>query len=288
MGEGHDQLDEHLHCLGQELCTSVHAGGSAFCGVNVQEYAINGVTYAWRRGSNLKIALDFDDLGQLRASQVREIVEAQINQIRAVTDGLSFELFTPTLSANLVCKLARLDGRNGVLADCQIPPPNANPANTQLVMRIDTGENWRYFTSERINGAIDFGRTWLHEFLHGIGLGHQPASIQRPAIIQPQYNPLLWLLQDADKGEITRRYGGRTTPIAPTPPVVPAPAGGIQGEIKVVLNGETWTASGPLRKVATQAIYVDRYPTGPVIPPPIVYTPEDFELPDTDLEGELS
>lgn len=285
MGDGFDQLDEHLHCLGQELCKSVHDGGAAFCGVNVQEYAINGVTYCWKRGSKLKIALDFDDLGALRANQVREIIEAQINQIRAVTDGLSFELFTPTLSANLVCKLARLDGKNGVLADCQVPPVNANPASTQLTMRIDTGENWQYFTSQRINNAIDFGRTWLHEFLHGIGLGHQPQSIQKPAIIQPAYNPLLWLLQDTDKGEIVRRYGGRTTPIEPTPD--PVPVGGMQGEIKVTLNGETWVAAGAMRKVAPQAIYVDRYPTGPVIVPPFV---EQDELADTDIlsDGELS
>jgi hypothetical protein len=283
MGEGHDQLDEHLHCLGQELCTSVLSGGTGFCGVNVQEYAINGVTYAWKRGSKLKIALDFDDLGQLRANQVREIIEAQINQIRAVTDGLSFELFTPTLSANIVCKLARMDGKNGVLADCQVPPPNASPANTQLNMRLDTGENWRYFTSERIDGAIDLGRTWLHEFLHGIGLGHQPQSIQKPAIIQPAYNPLLWLLQDTDKGEITRRYGGRTTPIEP-PPAPGAPAE-LPIRVSIDAYGLTYSAAGSA-KPKPQAIYVDRYPTGAVIVP----QPEDWDNDPTDPidEGELS
>jgi hypothetical protein len=283
MGDGFDELDEHLHALGQELSTSVLQGGTGFCGTNVQEYAINGVTYGWKRGSRLKIALDFDDLGVIRASQVREIIEAQVNQVRAVTDDLKFELFTPSLSANLVCKLARLDGPNGVLADCGIPPPNSDPANVQLPMRIDTGEAWRHFTTERVNGAIDFGRTWLHEFLHFLGLGHKPTSIAAPAIIAPAYNPLLWTLQEADKSEIVRRYGGRTTPIEP--PI--KPVGGMQADVKITVNGEVWGAAGPLKKLQPQDLYVDRYPTGPVVLPPFV---EQDELADTDPidEGELS
>ena len=128
MGDGFDELDENLHALGLELTTSALSGGTGFCGTNVQEYAINGVTYHWKRGSKLRIALDFDDLGQLTNRQVKEAIEAAINEVRATTDGLSFELFTPTLSANLVCKLARMDGQNGVLADCQIPSPNADPS----------------------------------------------------------------------------------------------------------------------------------------------------------------
>jgi len=247
------------------------------------------VVHHWRKGSKLKIAVDFDDLGQLRSSQVKEAIEAAINEIRATTDGLTFDLFTPTLSANLVCKLARLDGPNGVLADCQIPMPNASPSNTQLTMRIDTGEVWRLFAGS-MNGAIDFQRVWLHEFLHGIGLGHKPASIAHPALIAPMYSPAIRNLQEADKGEIVRRYGGRTTPIVPAPPMAPIPVGGMQADVKITVNGETWVAAGAMKKLPKQGLYVDRYPTGPVIPPPIVYTPEDFELPDTDVidEGELT
>lgn len=300
MGDGFDfdHLDIALANLGQELTTSVLQGGSGFCGVNVQEYAINGVTYGWRRGSKIKVAVDFDDLGQLRANKVKEIIEAQVNQIRGVTDGITFELFTPSLSANIVCKLARLDGPSGVLADCQIPSPNADPANTQLQMRIDTGEAWGYFTSDRVNGVIDFGRTWLHEFLHGIGLGHQPVSIQKPAIIQPMYNPLLWLLQDTDKGEIVRRYGGavaRPKPPAPTVPPTGVPTEILVKRLELQAFGETYVCSGPAKLQPKQAYSVDRYPTGPFVVP---YTRESFELGDedeqtgnddpTDIEGELS
>lgn len=275
MGDGYDYLDP-LGTIEQELNTSVILGGAGFCGVTQEAFAINGVTHHWRKGSRLKIALDFDDLGVLRANQVKEIIEAQVNQVREATDGLKFDLFTPTLSANLVCKLARLDGPSGVLADCGIPPPNADPAKVQLPMRIDTGEVWRYFTSERVNGAIDFGRTWLHEFLHFLGLGHKPASISDPAIIAPAYNPLLWLLQSADKQEIIRRYGGKAAQPTPTPAVpTPGTPEALPVRIEFDAYGRTYTASGKAK----------------VKPAAIVYPIEQSETwhDDTDIleEGEL-
>ena len=283
MGDGFEFLDEHLAALGQELSTSVLQGGAGFCGVTLESFAINGVTHYWRKGSKLKIAVDFDDLGQMPAAQVKEAIEAAVNEIRAVTDGLTFELFTPTLSANLICKLARLDGPSGVLADCMIPMPNASTDNTQLTMRIDTGEVWRVFSGS-VNGAIDFQRVWLHEFLHGIGLGHKPASIAKPALIAPMYSPAIRNLQEADIGEIVRRYGGRTTPIEPPPATIPSPTG-IQGEIKVTLNGETWVAAGAMKRQPKQAIYVDRFATGAVIVP----QSEEWDNDPTDLEaGDLS
>lgn len=240
MGEDRSQFD----VLERELSTSVLHGGAGFCGVIQQDYAIGGVTHYWQKGSRLKIALDFDDLGALRASDVKDSIEEQVNQVRAVTDGLTFDLFGSTLGANLVCKLARLDGRNGVLAQCGIPPPNASPENTQLRMDIDTGEVWQLFTNNGVSGAIDFGRVWLHEFLHFLGLGHQPPSIATPALIQAMYSPLIWLLQNADKGEVVRRYGGKA--IAPPPPT------GAPAEIPIVVTATTpwgeYTAKGPMKR----------------------------------------
>lgn len=273
MGEGHDQFDANLLLIDQEMHTSVLHGGGAFCGVTQESFAINGTTHYWRKGSRLKIALDFDDLGQLRSNQVKEAVEAAVNEVRATTDGLTFDLFTPTLSANLVCKLARLDGPSGVLADCQIPTPNADPSRTQLQMRIDTGEVWRLFT-QQVNGAIDFQRVWLHEFLHFLGLGHKPASIATPALIAPMYSPIIRGLQEADKEEIVRRYGGAVA--KPAPPVTPSPPSNparvVQAKIDVTIDGQVWTAKGPM-KVSQQL--VSEYPTQPIIVP---------EVWDTDLE----
>jgi hypothetical protein len=268
MGDGHDQID-WLGTLEQELSTSVLQGGTGFCGVVQESFAINGTTHYWRKGSRLKIALDFDDLGQLTASQVKEAIEAAVNEVRATTDGLTFDLFTPTLSANLVCKLARLDGPSGVLADCGIPTPNADPSRTQLQMRIDTGEVWRLF-AQQMNGAIDFQRVWLHEFLHFLGLGHKPASIAKPALIAPMYSPIIRGLQEADKEEIVRRYGGavaKPVPV-PTPGVVPAE---LAVRIELDAHGRTYKAKGMAK---LQPL--------PVVQPIIV--PEVWDVPDTDLE----
>lgn len=285
MGDGFDYIDP-LSVISQELATSVLYGGAGFCGVTQESFAIGGTTHHWRKGSKLKIAVDFDDLGQLTANQVKEAIEAAVNEVRAATDGLSFELFTPPMQSNLVCRLARLDGPNGVLADCGIPMPNASPDTTQLQMRIDTGEVWRLFSGS-LNGAIDFQRVWLHEFEHFLGLGHKPASISKPALIAPMYSPMIRGLQAADIEELVRRYGGKTSPPAPIPPL---PAPGAPAEIPVRLEfdafGRTYSAKGAA-KPKPLAFYVDRYPTGPIVSPPFV---EQDEMADTDLydEGDLT
>jgi hypothetical protein len=284
MGDGYDHLDLALAALGQELTTSVLEGGTHFCGTVVEPYAINGTTYAWKRGSRLKIGLDFDGLGVLTAAQVKESIEAAVNEVRATTDGLTFELFTPPMHSNIVVKLARLDGPSGVLADCGIPPPNASPDNTQLNMRIDTGEAWRLFV-DQVQGAIDFQRVWLHEFLHGVGLGHKPSSIREPALIAPTYNPLIRGLQEADKGEIVRRYGGKSSPVPP-PSVPGQPARAVKGTISVNIDGQTWQASGPLKLQAPQGLYQAGYPVQQIVIP--IEQPEDLGVPEKWQDKELS
>lgn len=230
----HDNLE-----LLSELSTPVTEGGCAFCGVTVQEYAISGVTYGWKKGSHLRIALDFDDLGALRATQVKEAVEASLKEISDCCD-ITHEIIAATLNANLVVKLARMDGKMGVLADCQIPQPGAKPDNTQLLMRIDTSERWGL--SESPTGdMIDFYRVFLHEALHGMGLGHKPNSIRDPALISPMYSQAIRHLQPADIGELRRRYGSAS--ILPPPPPGTAPTS-IPVRIEFDAHGRTYSAKG--------------------------------------------
>jgi len=238
MGDGFDEFA----ILRAEMETSVLDGGAMFCGTTQEAYAINGVTHGWKRGSKVKIGIDFDNLGVLTLAQVKEVIEACCKEVTDVTDGISYELFSSPLHANLVLKLARIDGGSGILGDCMIPPPGATTDNTQLVMRCDTGEKWGIFEGN-VQGGIDFYRFFLHEFGHGNGQGHQPVSVRRPAIIQPMYGPLR-NLQDADKEEYVRRYGGKTTPVVP-----PGGARIVKGTIEVEIDGVKWRADGPLKRV---------------------------------------
>lgn len=233
-----------------EIGKSVSLGGCAFCAVELQEYAINGVTYGWRKGSHLKFALDFDDLGPLRSVDVREAVVTALKEISDCCE-ITHELVASALNANLVVKLARLDGAMGVLADCQIPAPGSTPDSTQLTMRIDTGERWALSVNPT-GDQIDFYRVFLHEALHGHGLGHKPASIRDPALIAPMYSPSIRNLQPADKGELLRRYG----PAKATPAQIPqGPSRAVQGEIKIVIDGQVWGASGPLKQLPQSFVF---------------------------------
>jgi len=234
-----------------EIERPVSQGGCAFCAVELQEYAINGVTYGWRKGSHLKLALDFDDLGPLRAVDVREAVMAALQEISGCCD-ITHELVASALHANLVVKLAKMDGQMGVLADCQIPAPGSTPDSTQLFMRIDTSERWALSVNP-VGDQIDFYRVFLHEALHGHGLGHKPASIRDPALIAPMYSPSIRNLQPADKSELLRRYGVAQTPVpAPLPPGKPL---SIVGEMKVTINGEPYGASGTLKPLPKSFVH---------------------------------
>ena len=235
--------DPHANLeLLSELSASVLDGGCAFCGVTVQEYAINGVTYGWRKGSHLRVALNFDDLGALRSSQVKEAVEASLKEISACCD-ITHEIIASELNANIVVNLARMDGKMGVLADCEIPTPGATPDQHRVRMRIDTGERWG-LAENPTGDMIDFYRVFLHEALHGHGLGHKPASIRDPALIAPMYSPTIRNLQPADIGELRRRYGSAS--IMPTPPGSQPQK--VSSAITEEIDGVKGTATGPMKR----------------------------------------
>lgn len=243
MGDGHD-----MHDLLAELSAPVVDGGCAFCGVTLQEYAINGVTHQWPRGSSLKWFPAFDDLGAIRTLDARQAMTEALKEISDCCD-LTFTQVSSELNANLIVNLQRLDGKSGVLADCQIPVGNVGADRTRLQMRIDTSERWG-LSANPVADLIDFYRVFLHEALHFCGLGHKPASIRDPALIAPMYSPSIRNLQPADKGELLRRYGNAK---AAPPPSQPKKE--IKGEIKVTIDGVTYGAAGPLKQLPQSFVY---------------------------------
>lgn len=103
-----------------------------------------------------------------------------------------------------------MDGKFGVLADCQLPC--GLPADFQLSLRVDNTE-----------GAWDrdmLVKTVRHEFGHGLGLNH---SSNANDIMYPSLQLGVQSLGPGDISEVTSRYGRRTTPI-PTPVPTPTPA----------------------------------------------------------------
>ena len=200
----------------------VTEGGILYCGVTFQEYAINGVTYAWPIAiKKLRWSLNFSRLGQLSDLDFKDAATTWFKEISDCCDR-QFEYTSNTRLANILYTVQRLDGKNGVLADMMIPVGNVNES-TQLIGRFDDSEGYTLSTTPG-QGEIGLYPVGLHETEHSMGLGHKPANVTAPALIAPVYNPLIRNLQAADIAELQRRYG---KPIAPTPPPpTPAPSGG--------------------------------------------------------------
>jgi len=201
--------------LDTELETPLSQGGGTFCGVSEQQFAINGHTYQWPRGSKLTWGIAFSSLGGLSDMEVKDAVTSALKEISECCD-VRHEYVVNANAANLKLTAQRLDGQSMVLADFQIPVGNVSQDATQLLGRFDDSENWVLDESPP-HGSIDFYRVVLHELEHGHGLGHKPASLQVPALIAPIYSPVVRHLQPADKSELVRRYGDRVAP--PSPPV---------------------------------------------------------------------
>lgn len=227
--------------LDKELGNSVSFGGGLFCGQNDEGYAINGTTYQWPRGSRLTWGLAFSSVGGLSAADCKDAITEALKEISNCCD-VTHQYVPNANTANIKIISQRLDGPSGVLADMQIPFPNAHPDSTQLIGRVDDSEKYGLFDNPP-QGWIDFYRMMLHELEHAHGLGHKPASIQVPALIAPIYSPRMRHLQKADIDELVRRYG---TPKLPPPGPVDPP-GTTPKPVSVVVeqDGKKWAGSIP-------------------------------------------
>lgn len=219
--------------------------GLLFCGTNEQGFAISGVTYKWPVTTGLRWGLGISSLGPLSEMDIKGMYTDIFAEIAAVIDF--HPQYTPNWrTANFVVNLRRLDGRGGTLAQAGIPMPNFN-ANSQLDVEWDDSEAWGLFENPP-PGKIDAYRVGLHETLHWFGLGHGAVDPNDPALIEPRYSERIRHLMPRDKKELLRRYKPATgiTPVPQPPPVGP---GEIKGTLRVVIDGATYEATGPLRKV---------------------------------------
>jgi hypothetical protein len=238
--------------LGHEVGTPVADGGGLFCGVTEQEYAINGSTYQWPRGSVLTWGIGFSRLGGLSDMDCKDAVEAALKEISGCCD-VSHKYIKNFAAANIRLGNELMDGKSGVLADMQIPVGNVSVDGTSLRGRFDDSENW-VLAENPAPGTIDFYRVALHELEHAHGLGHRPASIQEPALIAPVYSPVMRSLQPADKAELVRRYGP-PKPVAEPPPTTPVPGSKpvkYTGTHEIEQDGKRWrgVVTGILQRVS--------------------------------------
>lgn len=112
--------------------------------------------------------------------------------------------------ADLVIRVASIDGRQGVLADCMLPGPRVQ------IMRLDNDELWTVFMGPDVpNQSIDLYRVLLHELGHFWGMGHAPQG--SPNLMAPVYSRNIWEPRSWEIGEMQRGYGPPKASPTPTP-----------------------------------------------------------------------
>jgi hypothetical protein len=127
--------------------------------------------------------------------------------------------------ARLKIYTRKLDGPQGVLADCELP----NPGVQSVTMRIDLSEDWDAGITSPITRQIKLADVIRHEGGHGIGIGHAPQGSKN--WMAPIYDAVM-LMSPAgiwDTNQAVSRYGqaiATPPPVTPTIPTIPPTTGG--------------------------------------------------------------
>jgi predicted Zn-dependent protease len=152
--------------------------------------------------------------------------------------GLRLSHSTNQRTANIVVAQGLIDGRNGVLAQSELPVGFSPSFMRQLAQKYDTGEAWT-LSANPPAGRIDLGRVMAHEIGHAIGIGH----ISDGNLMAPVYSTSIALPRNGDVTEARARYGA---PAPSVPPPVNPPAGDVFR--LQTPDGQTWEI--PARRVS--------------------------------------
>lgn len=148
-------------------------------------------------------------LSRIARDMVRDCVK-QAFSAWAVVANVNGEEAPNAQQAHLLIRVASIDGRSGVLADCMLPGP------PQQLMRLDDNEQWVVHLGADVpNNTIDLLRVLIHELGHFWGLGHAPQNSRN--LMAPMYSKNIWYPQgDWEVSNMVSLYG-KPKPTIPAP-----------------------------------------------------------------------
>lgn len=173
--------------------------------------------------------------GTLGGVNLADAASIAINRWNDVC-GLRLRLATNSKTAHILVSQGPIDGRNGVLAQSELPCGFTATAMRQLQQTYDSNEIWVIGDNPPV-GKIDLARVMCHELGHAIGIGH----ITDGNLMSPVYSTSIAVPRNADITEARARYGS-PAPVAPPSTPAPVPA---TGKPQLILpSGEVWELEG--------------------------------------------
>lgn len=173
----------------------------------------------WCR-TNMPFASNFDDCkwqhpnvrwtidsvpNEFRTSEYADIITTAFAMWEAVS---GFQAVQDDQSPNIIFMAKRIDGRNGILAQAELPCGNVNE-RTQLRVQVDISENWGDYSGSLHGGMMDLLRVVSHEIGHVIGISHCKTET---ALMNPSVSDIR-TVQSWDIKQVQNRYGKKA--IAP-------------------------------------------------------------------------
>lgn len=147
------------------------------------------------------VAKWYVESGMTRSSrdEIRDVVTQAMTAWKGVANIDAREV--PEDQADLRIRIASIDGRSGVLADCMLPGPRVQ------LLRLDQSEMWTVHLGPDVDGSlIDLYRVMLHELGHYWGLGHDRRGAK--SLMAPTYSRSIWSPQPGfDIDQMQSLYG---------------------------------------------------------------------------------
>jgi hypothetical protein len=176
-----------------------------WCRTN-SNFAANSSNCKWR---HMPVRWTVDSVpNEFRTSEFSDIITTAFAAWESVS---GFQAVQADQNPNIIFQAGRIDGRNGILAQAELPCGNVNE-NTQLKVQVDISENWADYSGSLHGGMMDLLRVVTHELGHSLGISH---CTTESALMNPSVSDIR-TVKSWDIEQAVLRYGAKAAPSLPS------------------------------------------------------------------------